>query len=96
MKYLKKIKYKAYENAIESNFISQFSDYALNIIIDEFFKNGIIVLPCNVGDTVYYIDVTIDNHGTQYWDIFDGKVKTVSIDNDGLWVYCRYADGLAM
>lgn len=90
----KKIKYKAYENAIEANFIDQFSDYALNIIVDEFFKNGIIVPPCKVGDKVYQYD----NGGRIYesevvWFYYDKDYKRVVYDCNSELAFSEEAIG---
>ena len=49
----KKIKYKPFQTSSECDFATQFTDYALNCIIDECLANGIIVVPCKYGDTIY-------------------------------------------
>ena len=56
---LKKIEYTPFpEMTMKSNLGNQFTDYALNCIVDELLANGVIVSPCKVGDTVYYIHET--------------------------------------
>ena len=53
----KKIEYTPFpEMTIKSNLANQFTDYALNHIVDEILANGVIVPPCKVGDTVYVIE----------------------------------------
>ena len=46
----KKIEYTPFpEMTIKSNLGNQFTDYALNCIVDELLANGVIVPPCKVG-----------------------------------------------
>lgn len=65
----KNTKYKAYECTPETTVANQFSEYALNHIVDEFLKKGVIVPPCKV---VWYIE----NRCTEYQ-----CVTGVSIEN---------------
>ena len=52
----KKTEYTPFpEMTMKSNLGNQFTDYALNHIVDELLANGIIVLPCKVGDKIYSI-----------------------------------------
>ena len=41
--------------ATKANLANQFTDYAINCIVDEMLKNGVIVTSCKVGDKVYKI-----------------------------------------
>lgn len=50
----KNTNYKPFEQCnIEANLANQFTEYALNHIIDEFLDSGIIKLPINAGDMIY-------------------------------------------
>ena len=51
----KKTDYNIFPNStVNANLANQFSDYALNDIVDKLLKNGVIVPPCKVGDVVYF------------------------------------------
>ncbi len=77
----KKIEYTAFpELTMKANLANQFTDYALNSIVDEMIKNGVIAPPCNVGDTVY--PKSADRR-------FRAFVEKIEITTDGLcfwWV----------
>ena len=50
----KKIEYKPFPDAATKyNLSHQFTDYALESIIDCIIANGVVLPPCKVGDTVY-------------------------------------------
>ena len=66
----------------------------LNRIIDVFLANGVIVLPCKVGDKIYFVDEVCDENANEYLDINVGEVVSFSIQKEGLWMYCRYENGL--
>ena len=52
----KNIEYTPFpEMGTKANLANQFTDYALNSIVDEMIKRGVIAPPCNVGDTVYFV-----------------------------------------
>lgn len=52
----KKIEYKPFpDSATKYNLSHQFTDYALESIIDCLIANGVVLLPCKVDDTVYEI-----------------------------------------
>ena len=70
--------------------------YESNIIADWLLEHGVIVPPCKVGDSIYCIDQDADNNGEFYLGIFEGKIKTIALEDDGLWIYCSYNDGLNM
>ena len=54
----KKIEYTSFpEMTMKANLGNQFTDYALNSIVNELLANGIIAPPCKVGDKVYAIGV---------------------------------------
>ena len=40
------------DSTVSANLANQFSEYALNDIVDKLLKNGVIVPPCKVGDIV--------------------------------------------
>ncbi len=50
-----------------------------------------VVLPCNVGDTVY----TPQDFGAEYLPFVDsGKVFAISIDGHNMWISVQYDSGL--
>ena len=52
----KKIEYKPFPNAgTKYNLSHQFTDYALESIIDCLITNGVILPPCKIGDKVWFI-----------------------------------------
>lgn len=52
----KKIEYTPFpEMTMKSNLANQFTDYALNKIVDEMIANGVICPPCKEGDVVYVV-----------------------------------------
>ena len=51
----KKIKYKPFQTSSECDFATQFTDYALDCIVDGCLANGVIVPPCKVGGKAWFI-----------------------------------------
>ena len=60
---------------IERNMI--FSDYLL--------ENGVVALPCKLGDVVYRISTRT---GTRIKYIQETTVSRIAIDNEGVWIFC--------
>ena len=77
----KKIKYKPFQTSSECDFATQFTDYALNCIIDECLANGVIVPPCKVGQTVYCLIQGFDNP-------LKANVKRIVIQESGVVISC--------
>lgn len=65
------------------------------VIADYLLAHGIIVPPCKVGDDVFYVHEMCDEKGDEYIGISDGKCDGLSMQKDGLWIFCRYEDGLS-
>ena len=63
-------------------------------LADYLLANGVICPPCKVGDKVYYINEICDENADEYLDISVGEVVSFSMQKEGLWMYCRYEDGL--
>ena len=57
-------------------------------------KSRFIELPCAVGDTVYWVTKLCDENGREESAINEGTIISFSLQNDGLWFYCRYKYGL--
>ena len=84
----KKIEYKPFPDAATKyNLSHQFTDYALESIIDCIIASGVIVPPCKIGDTVYCIEFAEDI------GIDKGKVYAISC-SDTEWFSVRYESGL--
>ena len=56
------------------------------IIADYLLKNGVILPPCKVGDTVYYLK---RNYHTHMEKVTSGKVEGITITPNGI---CLYVD----
>lgn len=67
---------------------------AWEFIADRLLDDGVIVPPCKVGDKVYYVNMKCDENCDEHLDILVGEVVSFSIQKEGLWMYCRYEDGL--
>jgi hypothetical protein len=48
------------DSTVSANLANQFSEYALNDIVDKLLENGVIVLPFSIGDTLYDISEFIE------------------------------------
>ena len=74
------------------------SDYAGNIglgqIADYLLEHGVIVLPCKVGDTVWWDTAIVDENCEEKPDILLGEIASFSVQKEGLWAFCRYVNGL--
>ena len=57
-------------------------------------KNGVIVPPCKVGDKAYHLTGIDTREELDLTDVFEGKVCSISKQEDALWIYCRYNNGL--
>lgn len=53
---------------------------------DDLIENGVIVLPCKLGDMVYRIST---KSCTKMKYIQKTKVSRIAIDNDGTWIFCE-------
>lgn len=57
-------------------------------------EQGLIVrLPCKVGDTVYHIS-DFGSVADECFDLEVGKIKSISLQEDGWWIYAVYDSGL--
>ena len=63
-------------------------------VADYLLANGVIVPPCKMGDKVFYVNEVCDENANEYLDISAGEVISFSMQKEGLWMYCRYEDGL--
>ena len=55
-------------------------------IADHLLANGVVVLPCKVGDTVYRISQKFCTK-TKY--VQKTKISRITIDDDGIWLFCE-------
>lgn len=70
------------------------NDETAEQIADYLIANGAVVPPCKVGDEVFYLHEMCDENDDEYLDISAGKCEGISMQKDGLWMFCRYEDGL--
>lgn len=85
-------------NALKENAKPHYFDnccYAVSVEdIDNAPTVDAVVLPCEIGHTVFYVDTVCDENGEENLGISVGKIHSFSIQSEGLWAYCRYEDGL--
>ena len=54
--------------------------------------NGVIVLPCKVGDITYVFDYEVNNHlEAKFRGIAPSVVEAIVIEDEGLWIENKYA-----
>jgi hypothetical protein len=91
----KRIEYTPYLGSPSiSNLALQFTDYALYSICDDLIENGVRILPCDVGDTIYYLDGSIIveskvhcvSFGGRYGDYKGGQIHIYDSDKDNITV----------
>ena len=70
------------------------SDDTVKEICDHLIDNGVIVPPCKVGDKAYHLTGIDTREELDLTDVFEGKVCSISKQEDALWIYCRYNNGL--
>ena len=71
------------------------SDLERNMIFAEYLlEHGVIVPPCKVGDTVWWVTEIVDENCEEKPDILLGEIASFSVQKEGLWAFCRYANGL--
>ena len=63
-------------------------------IADHLLANGVIVLPCKVWDTVYYLTSVDVGKELNIADIFCGTVQSVAFDGKNIWIAAKYTNGL--
>ena len=61
---------------------------------DYLLDNGVIVPPCKVGTKVYFVHEICDENGDEVLYIDTGEIRSFSLQDTGLWMYCRYKTGL--
>lgn len=62
-------------------------------ITDDLLAQGVIVPPCKVGDTVYYLTSIDTEEELDVTEIFCGVVVSVGYDTS-LWIHIHYDNGL--
>ena len=71
------------------------SDLERNMFFAEYLlEHGVIVPPCKVGDTVWWVTEIVDENCEEKPDILLGEIASFSVQKEGLWAFCRYANGL--
>lgn len=56
-------------------------------LADYLIQNGVVVLPCKVGDVVYRI---MTSPHTKIKSIKETKVCRIAVDADGIYLFCQY------
>jgi hypothetical protein len=68
--------------------------YWADVIADKLISEGVIVPPVKVGDKAYHLTGIDTRRELDLTDIFEGKVCSISKQEDALWIFCRYDNGL--
>lgn len=63
-------------------------------VADHLLANGVIVPPCKVDGTVYYLTTEDTATELNVTDIFCGTVQGVGFDGTNIWVSAKYTNGL--
>ena len=66
----------------------------LQTIADHLLAEGVIVLPCKVGQTVYYVTIIDTEKELNIVESFYGTVQGVGFDGKNIWVAAKYTNGL--
>lgn len=69
-------------------------DYGGNCMFYNVPKERIIVQPCKVGDIAYHLTNTDTLEEFGISEIFEGKVCSISKEEETLWIFVRYDNGL--
>jgi len=64
------------------------------VYADHLLAKGVIVPPCKVGDTVYYLTTVDTEKELNVAEIFCGTAISVSVDKGNTWVSAKYKNGL--
>lgn len=67
---------------------------AVERLADHLLAEGVIVPPCKVGDKAYHLTGIDTREELDLTDVFEGKVCSISKQEDTLWIFCRYNNGL--
>jgi hypothetical protein len=63
-------------------------------IADHILAAGIVTPPCKAMQTVFFATRVCDKEGEEKYDTLEGECISFSLQNEGLWAYCRYKCGL--
>lgn len=69
-------------------------EFEKEILADWLLENNVIVPPCKVGDTVYYIDSVRNEKGKLVDTICQQKVKQISTNSYGTFLIVDYCNTL--
>jgi hypothetical protein len=74
--------------------VDHLKEESIEAVADHLLAKGVIVPPRKVGDTVYHLTSEEVFGVLNCVEIYEGKVFSMAKDEDGLWLYCRYDNGL--
>lgn len=78
------------ENCKYANLKSCYEERTADLLLE----HGVIVPPCKVGDTVWWVNAIVDENCEEKPDILLGEIASFSVQKEGLWAFCRYVGGL--
>ena len=81
----KKTEYTPFpEMTMKSNLGNQFTEYALNCIVDDLLANGVILPPCKVGDKVYIVS----RYYAGDWEIYQCEIESITCYKKNTFISC--------
>lgn len=78
----------------QGNDVLYFTNDETETLADWLLENNVIVPPCKVGDTVYYIDSIRNENGKLVDTICQQKVKQISTNSHGTFLVVDYCNTL--
>ena len=63
-------------------------------LADYLLEHGVVLLPCKVGDAVWWVTTIVDENSEEKPNILLGEIASFSMQKEGLWAFCRYVGGL--
>jgi hypothetical protein len=66
----------------------------LRTIVDHLLAAGVIVPPCKVWDTVFYLTSVDTEKELNLADVLCGFVQSVAFDGRNIWIAAKYTNGL--
>ena len=88
----KKTDYSIFPNTTaNANLANQFSEHALNDIVDKLLENGVIVPPCKVGDKVWFVERRFHYNLKTFREfVCEGYVKAIKVSMKPMKITIEY------
>ena len=76
------------------NAVNGCAKYWADVIADHLLAEGVIVPPCKVGQTVFYLTSIDTEKELNVREIFQGYVVANAYDGKSIWLSVKYTNGL--